>query len=596
MKISNPRTSLIALVLAGGLIVPSFAGQPGSGRGFGRLTGTVTDPQGNPLMGATVAVLGPVLSRSSGINLVVERVITDAQGRFLVEHLVPGLYSLRVTSWARVPTLRNSVGVKAGRTTQQSFALSDFLTPLHFQVPQGSASTWGDDWKWVLRTSSATRPVLRFHEATRSTSSANGSKPSLAASQRLIGLMPGGTRREALAGDPGLDSVLAYLRPLSNDSDLLVAGSMTASGLQASSLVTAFRKNLANGDPRVLSVVVHQLSFSDGLPLSPGEAKESLRRAQGIAVNYAHTHRLSSSLSFTAGFEVDYLNALRDAVTARPSLNLEYQPGASTLVALRFGSGRANNEGTLLDRIGVLNAFPRVTLRDYRPQLEYLNHAAVSVSRKIGKDSRVEVSGFRDSFQNTVVLGFGGPAALEKLAGNFLSDPVSGGVMLDAGNYQSSGIRTVYSRSLGNRMEASFAYALGSALTVTPARPSNDWPQSNVSGVLQVARSQSLAGKVSTLVPFSRTRIITSYEWLQPGRVTSVDPYGQAALQVQPFLGIQIRQPLPTLAFLPAHIEALADFRNLLAQGYMPMTRSGEKPLLLTSAYRSFRGGFSVQF
>jgi hypothetical protein len=66
-------------------------------------------------------------------------------------------------------------------------------------------------------------------------------------------------------------------------------------------------------------------------------------------------------------------------------------------------------------------------------------------------------------------------------------------------------------------------------------------------------------------------------------------------LQLEPFLGIQIRQPLPTMAFLPAHIEALADFRNLLAQGYVPVSGAGDK-LVLTPAYRSFRGGFSVEF
>jgi hypothetical protein len=75
-----------------------------------------------------------------------------------------------------------------------------------------------------------------------------------------------------------------------------------------------------------------------------------------------------------------------------------------------------------------------------------------------------------------------------------------------------------------------------------------------------------------------------------------VDPYGQADLQLQPFLDVQIRQPLPALAFLPAHIEAVADFRNLIAQGYSPLTQSGEMTLLLSSAYRSVRGGFSVEF
>jgi hypothetical protein len=66
-------------------------------------------------------------------------------------------------------------------------------------------------------------------------------------------------------------------------------------------------------------------------------------------------------------------------------------------------------------------------------------------------------------------------------------------------------------------------------------------------------------------------------------------------MDIQPFLNVQIRQPLPTIEFLPAHIEAVADFHNLLAEGYVPLT-SSEDRLVLTPAYRSFRGGFSVQF
>jgi hypothetical protein len=34
----------------------------------------------------------------------------------------------------------------------------------------------------------------------------------------------------------------------------------------------------------------------------------------------------------------------------------------------------------------------------------------------------------------------------------------------------------------------------------------------------------------------------------------------------------------------------------LLAQGYSPLTQSGARTLLLSSAYKSIRGGFSVQF
>ena len=80
------------------------------------------------------------------------------------------------------------------------------------------------------------------------------------------------------------------------------------------------------------------------------------------------------------------------------------------------------------------------------------------------------------------------------------------------------------------------------------------------------------------------------------GVVSRVDPFGQAQLNVEPFLGLTIRQPLPMVSFLPGRIEAVADFRNLLAQGYIPIAQSGDEILFLAPSYRSFRGGFSLLF
>src|SRR5207249_9615257 len=71
----------------------------------------------------------------------------------------------------------------------------------------------------------------------------------------------------------------------------ILAGSMTASGIEGSSLATAFRRNLLKGDPQELSLAVHQLSFADALPVPTREA--SLNQAQGVVLSYANTRRRS---------------------------------------------------------------------------------------------------------------------------------------------------------------------------------------------------------------------------------------------------------------------------------------------------------------
>ena len=564
---------------------------------YGRVSGTVTDTHGNPLMGATVLIIGPSLIGVERASTSVERVLTDGQGKFTVEHLLPGRYSIQVTSVTRLPASRDSVRVLPGETARQSFVLSDIFAPFQMHVPSPNVSNAGKDWKWVLRTSGATRPVMRYASA-RTTAD---SKPPLPPSQRLIGIDPGATRRQPLSADAGVGSVLAYLRPLSEDTDLLLAGSMTASGIEGSSLATVFRKNVLKDDPQELALVVHSLGFTDGLPM-PLAAGQSARSsptslsAQGFVVSYSRANRLSRSLTLTTGMEIDYLNAWRDAMLARPRADLEYQVSPSNLIAFRYGTLASAPDGTLLERVGDLNAFPRVSLIGHHPRLERLDHTESSYDRRLTKSSWVEVAAYHDRFRDAVVTGLGEPGKWKALAGGVLPNLTKDGVMLNAGQYSSTGVRVAFTRQLGRQVETAVMYATGRALTVEPASAAEREAPKRLGTALSPTRGQILAGKVSAKMPVSRTRVLASYGWMPHGCVTSIDPYGQASLELLPYLSLQVRQPLPTVSFLPAHIEAIADFRNVLAEGYVKLARAGDEPLLLTPAYRSFRGGFSVQF
>jgi hypothetical protein len=296
----------------------------------------------------------------------------------------------------------------------------------------------------------------------------------------------------------------------------------------------------------------------------------------------------------TAGVDIDYLNALGDVMTARPRMKLAYHLSRSTDVGLQVGGGPSDGSGTLLERVSRLDSFPLLTLRGYRPELEQVDHSEISLNRRLSGSARIELAAYHDGVKNAAVWGSAHPAAVSWLAGNYVVNPAVGGIFVNMGDYHSSGYRAAYVQRIGNHVKTLVAYSVGDSLYAHGLV--NHAPEGDPQGVLKPVRSASLAGGVSARIPFTRTQLTTSYEWVQRGRVTMVDPYGQADLQLQPFLDVQIRQPFPTLAFLPAHIEAVADFRNLLAQGYSPLTQSGEMTLLLSSAYKSVRGGFSVEF
>jgi len=595
MSLLHSRNRLVALPLMAGAFFACLAAvpQPGSAAQYGGLTGTVTDTQGNLLMGATVVLVGPAASGSSNAKTLTMRVITDARGRYKIDHLLPGRYSLRITSVTRLPAMKDAVRVEANETSQQNVVLEGIFAPIRLQVPQGSVTTWGQDWKWVLRTSGNTRPVLRYEQAakkkeSRSHKKTNAPRPP---SEYLMGMVTGSGFYDPLSNDQGMGSVLAYLRPLSTDSDFLVAGSLDATGIQSGSLATVFRRNILNGDPQELALVVHQLSFSDGLPL-PLNSVNGFEQAQGITASYSNTKRLNDRLTLTTGVKMDFLNSIRSTGTALPLVHLQYQAGPDTEVNVRYGAiGLDDSGSTLLDRVGELNAFPRVTLSRYHPELEQVIHGEVNVEHRFTKYGRMEVAAYQDSFENSALWGFAASGTPLWLSGSVLPNPAGDGVTLNAGSYHSSGFRVGYSEQLGRNVQAEVDYSTGNALAAKRIATSDGEP-GGVRGLLQNEETGTLGAKVSAQLPFVKTRLVTSYGWMPAGRVTSVDPYGE----VRPNLDLEIRQPLPSIAFIPAHFEALADFQNMLAQGYVPVGRSGENPLVLTAAYRYFRGGFSVQF
>src|ERR1019366_1100078 len=161
MNFINCGSSLASLFLMSGLLISCLHPAQGFAAGYGKLAGLVSDNKGTPLMGATVMILGPTAIAADMANQSVKRVITDGHGRFTIEHLVPGWYSLKVSSPTRLPAMRNGVRVEAGETVVATFVLTDIFAPIRFQVPTNTVTSWGDDWKWVLRTSSNTRPILR---------------------------------------------------------------------------------------------------------------------------------------------------------------------------------------------------------------------------------------------------------------------------------------------------------------------------------------------------------------------------------------------------------------------------------------------------
>ena len=268
--------------------------------------------------------------------------------------------------------------MEAGQTSTLKFVLGDVFAPLRFQVPDKGATSLGDDWKWVLRTSAATRPILRYQQETPATTDAGTPLP---ADQRLIGVVPGSSGLDPLASDPGMGSVLAYVRHLSPDSDLLAVGSLRPDGIldffsgDGVSKGLDFSVTLRNF-PWSCTNWVTQVAW----PLRVARRPAFRFLCAGIGGELHPNPRLYPHLTLTAGMDIDFLDALRDVVIAQPRMKLAYHVHASTDLAVQVGGEPSDDSETLLERVNGSIPSRVLTLRGYRPEFEQLHHSEVSLT------------------------------------------------------------------------------------------------------------------------------------------------------------------------------------------------------------------------
>ena len=454
MMTSSSGSRVRALLLVSGLLITILQPSESVAAGYGSLAGVVSDNKGVPLMGATVMVIGPTAFATEAASQTVEHMVTDAHGRFTIAHLVPGWYSLKVSSPTRLPAMRNGIRVEAGETVVATFVLTDTFAPIRFQVPNNSVSSWGDDWKWVLRTSSTTRPILRFRQQPHvSQAASQDEKTALPRSTRVAGILPGSTPHDPLAEDFGMASVFAYFQPLSADSDVLAAGSFAPFGVDASTVGTVLRRNQLQGEPQQIGLIFHQFSLAPGTSGSPGNTPNGFAQARGMTATYSETRLIAPKITVTAGMDINYLDAVDSVLTARPHVNLEYQATPQTVVSAQYGTASADGSNSMMERLSLLNAFPQITQRDGHLEMEQLNHSEVAVNHRIGRSGRVQIAGYHDDLRNAAVWGLGNSTYGQDFAGNSLPNPAGSGIVINGGSYQSAGFRAVYARTFGSHLE-----------------------------------------------------------------------------------------------------------------------------------------------
>ena len=542
----------------------------------GSITGYVRSSAGVPQMGAAVEVLSAAAARTL-------KVFTDENGFYSIHDLLPGTYSLKVTAPSFLPALRDRIGLRAGSTMMVNVTLSTLFEAVQLGPLRGPAEE--DDWKWTLR-STANRPVLRVLDdgtsVTQVKSSGEGEGHDLKASLSFLAGSP--SEGYGTVSDMSTGFTLEH-KILSDDAISLEGNVGYGQGAGAAILRTSYTHHSPSGSEPAVALTVRRLTPPVGSFHDQGLQAFSLTTTDNVTVGEILELRFGSELQ-TVQF-MDRFTAFQPFGTA----DLHLSP--NTVVEYRYASSRpagpmAKDNDNSIESSSLAQSGPRVSLASFSPALERAHHQEVSLSQRIGR-TNLQAAFYADRVANTVLTGVGvGNAG----TGEMLPDVDSGTFSYQGTNLDTSGVRLVVQRKLTSDLTATLDYAYGGVLDLV--RPDVELQSARQS--LSTVRRHALSAKVNGKLPGCRTRWTTSYGWVSGGALTQVDMFNASAGQSDPYLNVFLKQPLPGFSFLPLHMEAMLDLRNLMAQGYVPVMGQDGRTVYLVQSARSVRGGVAFIF
>ncbi len=191
----------------------------------GKVAGVVNDTSGVPQLGATVQLI----SESAGMTPAID-FLTNTQGVFRSDKVLPGLYTVRVTLAGFLPTIEQHIRINAHVTTVVRVQLESMFASLDTLRRAPSAATIeSDDFKWVLRSASATRPVLQWVDDDDANSEVASNNrvidTHMAHPKARLDFTDGARRPGSPSGVPSAPATaFAYDQRLGNTARLLMAG------------------------------------------------------------------------------------------------------------------------------------------------------------------------------------------------------------------------------------------------------------------------------------------------------------------------------------------------------------------------------------
>ncbi len=606
------------ITLAAGYLGLAATGQAASVPALaGELLGDVRNTGGIAQMGATVILY-------DRYDHAVREALSNETGKFVFDSLAPGPYSLRIVLASFAPLMRRNIMVAAGSESILHIHLATVLSTLELApASDAQGSLMNDEWKWVLRTSRATRPVLRLVPGGVSSSSSTHHSMASAFSQTTGVLRVSGGDGDPSTGSTAQDmgTAFALSTVLNGSAHIRLSGNlgyMANSGLPAAGFRATYAHDRDGYRGPQITVTAHQVYFP-GLAAganpngTQGDTQETGPVLRTVSMGAMDTLQVNDDLKLEYGARMESVSFLTRVSYMSPFARASYDLGPAGTVRLAFSSGTQPaelighadegqsaelsaadlNASGLNQALAALALLPRVSRRGGQMRLQRnqnweAGYTVVEHSRKYSASMYLE-----DVSDAAYTMS---PTAGFLSRNDLLPDLNSSNYLFDIGGYHRRGYTVSATQALGDHVDLTVAAGRSGAFTATASSTPVDTADGVREQIHTAPRSWATV-RASATLPGSGTRIVTSYGWTDFRALMPVHLSLTGNTYQDEGLNIVIHQPLPRITSLRGRLEATAEMRNALAQGYLPIQVSGQAaPLVLTNSPRALRGGLNFLF
>ena len=535
----------------------------------GSVSGTVRDSAGVPQIGAEVQLLAPDLT-------VIASVYTDSDGRFAIPSVLPGRYAFKATGPWFLPSMRENIRVRAN--TVVNLTLNTLYEAMQWLPAEPrSSNAHKDDWAWTLR-SAANRPLLRWLEdgPLVVVSDSSGAHPRLKAR-----LMASG--QEGTFGESG-ERIAAAIEDTPSDSrELLARVEFDPSSNAGMESMLGFRQDLgfAGSVQSVAAVALHPDMTADG---AAGVDEAAIRSWETIHLGDEFEAEAGSTQVLAR-----LSSASPDTVAAILPFASAGWLGANTAIRYRMTTFLPGAPGA--EDSQAQSWLPDISARNGSLAIEHGLHQELGWARNTDI-SGVGVMVFADRIDDPVMQAVSHFSAGSSTASEVLSDPMSGLVRAVGPGFSSTGVAASFEHRLPGGNQFRVGYGYGNALVMPSGAQPVTLAQLLADAHPRAAQSYSLS--LSGTLDGTQIRWRASYRWQPEDTVTQVAPFTADA--AEPYLNLNLRQPIHLGRDSSGHFYALVDVRNLLAQGYRPYLLSDGSLLIFAQDQRGISAGLAFNF